>query len=218
MVVCLQVVLAVLCGSSRARAQGTVLFGNASSLGWVDPSFDRYVHWAPSAVLFDPRLVPGDVVSSNYAGIDLSSLKAALYYAASTVTDLDQFVAATGGPSDFKRSTSATAGSWFGHTDTLDTIPPGYTANVAVLVWDTNLSSDPLSAAARAGLWGSSGIFQYTAPVIYHPGDFLLSGLAAFDVGMPTPEPSPLALIGLAVIMCLCFRGVHWRRDAIKQR
>src|SRR5258708_1180792 len=153
--VCSQAAFTIFCAGSSALAQGTVIFGNASSIpGWVDPSLDRYVHWSPSASSFDPRLVPGDLVSSNYAGIDFSSLRAALYYAASTVTDLAQFVVASGGASGFKGSTSATAGSWYGHADTLDSVPYGVTANLAVLVWDSSISSDPLSAAARAGLWG----------------------------------------------------------------
>ena len=214
MVVYLQAALTILCTRSSANAQGSVNFGNASSLGcWMDPSLDRYVHWAPSAALFDPRLVPGELVTSNYAGINFSSLRAALYYAASTETDLGQFVAASGGPSGFKNSTSANAGSWFGHLDTLDTIPNGVTANLTVLVWDSNLSNDPLSTAARAGLWGSSSIFQYTPPTDALPGpwQFMMDGLTAFQVGFPAPETSSWSLFGLGLIVYLCFRRIRKR-------
>src|SRR5262249_5826508 len=133
-----------------------------------------------------------------------------LYYAPSTVTDLCLFVQASGGPSTFRSSTSATAGSWFSHTDTLDNIAPGVTANLFVVVWDSALSPDPLSAAAGGGLWAKSSIFQYTPPTspAPTPSELLMTGLSSFAIDgfdsppiCPSPEPSPLALIVLIILV-----------------
>jgi hypothetical protein len=192
-----------------AFGQGIVNFSNASSTpGWANPTFDRYVRWDAIAPAYNPSLIPGGLVSSNYAGLNLASLRAALYYAASTQNDVNLFTAAAGGPTTFKVSTSTTAGSWFGGNRTLDFIPPGSTANLIVIVWDSNLSNDPLSAAACGGLGGRSSVFQYTPPTNpqAQPSDFLMTGLTAFNVGLPcSPEPSTLGLaaIGAAALLIL---------------
>lgn len=204
-------ILAICCAQSLVRAQSTVDFGNASSSpGWIDPTLDRAVRWAPSAQLYNPILVPGDPVASNYAGLNLSSLRAVLYYAPSTVTDLSLFLAAEGGPSTFRESNSVTPGSWFGHTATLDGIPLGVTANVAVIVWDSSLSSDPLSLVAQSGLWGHSSIFQFTAPTGQFPLDVVLDGLTSFTVGWNVPEPMSLALGAFGAALLLVPRLRRW--------
>jgi hypothetical protein len=63
--------------------QGTVNFSNATSAyGSAVP--DHLVRWSDSAPGFNHLLVPGGLVSSNYAGLDLTGLRAQLYYGAST--------------------------------------------------------------------------------------------------------------------------------------
>ena len=187
-------------------AQGTVTFANASSAGWSNTTFDRYVHWGASAAAFNPALTAGGLVSSNQVA-GLSSLRAALYYAASTDNNLADFVAASGGPGTMKSSTSATVGSWFGHTDTLDTIPNGTTANMVVFVWDSSVNADPRAAGAAGGLYGASAIFQYTPPTaaITGPTDFLMYNLGPISVGL-VPEPTTFALVGLGAAALLIFR------------
>lgn len=189
-------------------AQGTVTFANASSAGWANPTFDRYVHWDSTATNFNAALAPGGLVSSNQVA-GLTSLRAALYYAASTDNTLADFVAASGGSGTMKNSTSATVGSWFGHTDTLDTIPNGTTANMVVFVWDSSVSANPLAAKAAGGLYGASAIFTYTPPTasLTSPTDFLMYNLGPINVGIsPVPEPATFALAGLGAAALLIFR------------
>lgn len=190
-----------------AFGQGVVNFSNASSTpGWANPTLDRYAHWSPTVAA---PLTPGGVVASNSGGLNLTSLRAALYYAASTDFDPNfvGYVQAAGGLATFKNSTSATAGSWFGGNRTLDTIGLGTTANLVVLVWDTSLTTDPLSAVARNGMFGASAIFQYTPPTNpqAQPSDFLMASLTGFSVGA-VPEPTTLALAGLGAAALIIAR------------
>jgi hypothetical protein len=201
-----------------AFGQGIVNFSNASSTpGWADPAFDRYAHWGPGAATFNSALTAGGLVSSNYAGVDLRSLRATLCYAPTSNNDpfLAGYVQASGGAATFKVSTSTTAGSWFGGNRTLDTIAPGTMANLVVVVWDINYSADPLSPAARMGLYGHSAVFQYTPPTDpqAQPSDFLMTGLTAFTVEGDIPEPSTfgLAAIGAAALLIL-----HRRRGSLE--
>jgi len=190
-----------------AFGQGQVNFNNASSIAGWTPVQDRHVYFTNNAALLLPGIQPGAAVSSNHAGLNLTSLRAALYFAPSTVNDVSLFTAAGGGPSTFKVSTSTTAGSWFGGTRTLDGIAPGVVANMVILVWDSSLTSDPLSAAARAGLYGQSAIFQYSPPTspTPAPAEFLPNNLSAFTIGI-IPEPSTFALAGLGAAALLILR------------
>jgi hypothetical protein len=192
-----------------AFAQGTVTFQNASSISGWNPIVDRNVKFGATAALYNPLLQAGANVSSNYAGVDLTFLRVALYYAPGAVTDVGLFSQAAGGAATFKASTSATAGSWFGGTRTLSTgvAPQGGLASLFVVVWDSRLGSDPLAGAAQAGLWGSSAIFQYTTPTSPTPAppDFLPNALTSFSIGI-IPEPSSFALAGLGAAALLIFR------------
>lgn len=194
-----------------AFGQGAVTFQNASSVAGWNPVADRNVKWAPTASVFSPLLVAGQNVASNYAGLNLSSLRAALYYAPGTVADENWAqvnLAAVGGSATFKQSTSATAGSWFGGTRTLNTIASqGGSASLMVIVWNSALSSDPFSEAARAGLWGRSAVFAYTTPSggTPAPAEYLMNNLTSFTVGI-VPEPSSMALAGLGAASLLIFR------------
>ena len=183
-----------------AFAQGTVTWQNASTISGWNPVADRNVKFGASASIFNPLLVAGANVASNYAGVNLTSLRAVLYYAPGTTTDLGLFSQAAGGSASFKASTSATAGSWFGGTRTLTTGVPaqGGVSSLFVVVWDSSLSTDPLSDASKLGLWGSSAIFAYTTPTSPTPApvDFLPNNLSSFTIGM-VPEPSTFALAGL---------------------
>jgi hypothetical protein len=178
--------LMLVVGTAGVNAQGLVYFGNASSIpGWTNPAYDRYVRW-----FIDPCGGGlGTLVTSNSC-FGVSSLRAALYYSASTDFNMCNFVAASGGVSSFKSSTSATAGSWFGHTLTLDTIPPGTTANVVVFVWPDTVI--PSSLGATQSYLGDSGIFQYTPPSMANPmtSDMLLTNLHGFYIGDNEPLPS----------------------------
>jgi hypothetical protein len=195
-----------------AFSQGTVTFQNATSQPYPTAA-DRNVKWAASAASFNPALIAGANVSSNYAGVNLTGLRAALYYAPGTVTDANWQqvnLAATGGAATFKNSTSATAGSWFGGARTLDTLASsGGAASLLVVVWNSTLSSDPFSAAAQGGLWGRSAVFSYTTPTsgTPAPAEFLPNNLASFTVGYTAvPEPTSMALAGLGAASLLIFR------------
>jgi hypothetical protein len=193
-----------------AFAQGTVTFQNATSQPFPTAA-DRNVKFGETASLFNPLLVAGANVSSNYAGVNLSSLRAALYYAPGTVLDAswEQVnLAAVGGAATFKQSTSTTAGSWFGGTRTLDSIATsGGVASLMVVVWDSSLSNDPLSAAARGGLWGRSAVFSYTTPTggTPAPSEYLPNNLQSFTIGV-VPEPSSMAIAGLGAAALVFFR------------
>jgi hypothetical protein len=193
-----------------AAAQGTVTFQNAHTLNGWDPVVDRNVRFGIGAS--SANIPQGANVSSNYAGLNLSSLRAALYYAPGNVSDANwQMVnlPATGGAATFKQSTSATAGSWFGGTRTLDGIPAqGGVASLMVVVWDSSLSADPLSAAAQATItWGRSAVFSYTTPTsdTPAPADYLMNNLRSFEIAT-VPEPTPWSLLGFGATLLILFR------------
>jgi hypothetical protein len=194
-----------------AFAQGTVTFQNANTLSGWNPVADRHVKFGETAAAFNPLLVAGANVSSNYAGVNLTSLRAALFYAPGTVADGDWLqvnLAAGGTAATFKNSTSSSAGSWFGGTRTLTTIAAqGGVASLMVVVWDSSLSADPLSVAARGGLWGRSSVFAYTTPASSTPApvDFLPNNLQSFTIGV-IPEPSSMAIAGLGAAALVFFR------------
>jgi hypothetical protein len=191
-------------------AQGTVNFANASSTPGLNAA-NRQVTFGPTASQFNAALAAGANVSSNYAGVNLVGLRAALLYAPSTVTDLTQFSLAsfTGGYPTLRVSTSAYAGTWFAKTATLDTIGAGVTANMVAVVWDTAFAASPLEAAAKNGLYGTSAIFQYTPPSgsTPAPAEFLPQNLGAFSIGSTVvPEPTSFALLGLGAAAMLILR------------
>jgi hypothetical protein len=185
-----------------AFAQGTVNFANASTTAGL--TGDHNVRFGPTV---SAPLVAGALVSSNYAGADLTGLRATLYYGVG-ISDLSQMAQAVGTTgATFKNSTSATAGSWFTKTATLETVPLGTTANLIVVVWDSKLSADPRSGAAMAGIWGASAPFAYTPPAgsTPAPAEFLMTGLQPFTIGI-VPEPTSFALAGLGAAALLIFR------------
>jgi hypothetical protein len=196
----LLILLASLSGS--ATAQGTVNFANASSTpGWPSPIADRHVKFNS---WWYPVPVTGLNVSSNAFGVDLSGLRATLFYGVGTSYLLEMTEATMSARPTFKSSTSTTAGSWFSKTATLDLVPPGVTANLIVVVWDIRLSLDPRSAAAMSGVWGMSSPFQYTPPssLTPAPSEFLMTGLQSFSIPW-IPEPSGFALfaVGLGTLL-----------------
>lgn len=198
-----------------AFAQGSVTFQNSTATAGWPATVDRNVKFAASAAAFNPLLVEGANVSSNYAGVNLSSLRAALYFAPGTVSDANfALVNTLATPvsglatATFKGSTSTTAGSWFGGTRTMAGIPlQSGAASLMVVVWDTNFGNDPFAPAAQGGLWGRSTVFSYTTPAggTPAPAEFLPLNLASFSIGI-VPEPSSMALAGLGAASLLLFR------------
>lgn len=202
---CLTCILAL-----NVYSQGAVTFQNASTIAGWDSVVDRNVRFGIGAVYFG--IPVGANVSSNYAGLNLSSLRAALYYAPGTISDANWQqvnLPATGSPATFKQSTSTTAGSWFGGTQTLDTIASqGGIATLMVVVWDLALSSNPFSAAAQSSLlWGRSAVFSYTTPAgpTPAPAEYLMNNLRSFEIAT-MPEPTTLALTGLGATMLFLTR------------
>lgn len=198
-----------------AFAQGSVTFQNSTATAGWPATVDRNVKFAASAAAFNPLLVEGANVSSNYAGVNLSSLRAALYFAPGTVADANWATVNTAAlpvsgaaPATFKGSTSATAGSWFGGTRTMAGIPlQAGAASLMVVVWDSSLTADPFAPEALAGLWGRSAVFAYSTPAggTPAPAEFLPLNLASFSIGI-VPEPSSMALAGLGAASLLLFR------------
>jgi hypothetical protein len=191
-------------------AQGTVNFANASTTPGLNAA-NRQVTFGPTASQFNAALAAGANVSSNYAGVNLAGLRAALLYAPTTVSDLAQFSLAsfTGGYPTLRTSASAVAGSWFAKTATLETIGAGVTANLVAVVWDTAFAASPLDAAAKNGLYGTSAIFQYTVPAgsTPAPAEFLMQNLSTFSIGATViPEPTSFALLGLGAAAMLILR------------
>lgn len=187
-------------------AQGTVNFANATS-AYTTATPSHLLTWGASAAEFNPLLTAGGLVSSNFAGVAMPGLRAQLYYGASTATDLASLAPVTTAPATFRGSTSAQAGSWLGGTRTLTGYNPGDTVKLAVVVWDSAVASDPIQVN-RGLLWASSGLFDYTAPLAGSLATaYLPANQPAFSIGfVPVPEPSSMALAGLAAAGLLIFR------------
>lgn len=200
-------------GALVAYGQGTINFNNATSTyGSATPS--HLITFAPSAANYNAALAAGANVSSNYASVDLTSLRALLYYGASTQNSIAGLTAATSAPATFRASTSANAGSWVGGgIVTMQGFDVGQTVNAAVLVWDSSKYASG-AAAYNAfvtgnwnGLFGTSGIFQYTVPAAGSlPTAYFMAGQSAFTLAAVVPEPSTFALAGLGAAAMLIFR------------
>jgi hypothetical protein len=218
-----------------AAAQGTVTFQNNSTFPGWSPATDRNVKFSETTALYNPLLTPGANVSSNYAGVNLSGLRAALFYAPGVVADADWYTltslaSASGSPfATFKNSTSTTAGSWFGGTRSMAGIPAqNGLVSLMVFVWDSAWAAEPLSRAALRGLHGRSAVFQYTTPAsaMPAPSDFLPQNLRSFTLdsvlewGLPpdawggVPEPTTTTLFGLGVAILTLRRWRHLHRRA----
>ena len=149
-----------LLGAAAAFGQGTINFANASSqIG--DTS--KLLHWADGTqpgVDLNPGLtgfpaasvglVAGELVTSNL----FPSLRAQLYYGASSATSLSQLTAITGPPAPFRSTTSANVGAWNGGPRTVDSWVHDTHQQLAVIVCDSN--------QARDGLEAMSGLAQGT--------------------------------------------------------
>lgn len=195
--------------AGSAFAQGTVTFANAtSSYGSATP--DHLVRWDDRAANFNAALTTGGLVSSNFAGVNLSGLRAQLFYGNSTIATAGALTAVTDAPAVFRASTSANAGAWLGGTRTLVGFQPGDTVRLNIIVWDTGSGvTDPLQALANnnnGGLIGSSGLFLYTIPAAGSPPTaYLPANQGPFGVGV-VPEPGTFALAGLGAAALLILR------------
>jgi len=191
--------------------QGAITFANAtSSYGTATP--DHLVRWDASAAQFNAGLVAGGLVASNSGGVNLTGLRAQLYYGSSTVTSLAGMIAVTDAPATWRASTSLNAGSWLGGGRTLVGFDPGQTVTLAILVWDSSVQADARLAAAGvgttyAGVFGSSGFFNYNIPTGNPAPSAFLPGNSPFTVGFtPVPEPTTMALAGLGAAALMIFR------------
>jgi PEP-CTERM motif-containing protein len=197
-----------------AYGQGTINFNNATSTyGSATPS--HLITFGPTASLYAAGLANGGLVSSNYASVNLGNLRALLYYGASTQNSIAGLTAATGAASTFRGSTSAQAGAWIAPNAgalTLVGFDVGATINAAVLVWDSSAYASGAAAYAAFatgnwnGLFGHSGIFQYTVPPVGSPPSaYFMANQGAFTLAA-VPEPSTFALAGLGAAALMIFR------------
>jgi hypothetical protein len=213
-------------------AQGTVTFQNAATINGWDPVVDRNVRFSAISAVYSPLLTDGANVSSNYAGLNLSSLRAALFYAPGVVADSNWYtltrlaMPVSGSPfATFKNSTSTTAGSWFGETRSMAGIPAqNGLVSLMVFVWDISLTAEPVSRAALTGLSGRSAVFQYSTPASATPApaEFLPHNLMSFsltselayrlppDAWGGVPEPTTTTLFGLGVAILTLRRRRQW--------
>jgi len=203
--------LALLATTISTLGQGTVYWGNASSLDWGPFAADRNVKFGSTFSVINPNLVVANV-SSNAFGYDFSSLRAQLFYSVTLGTDIGTFTPVPetlGGISNFKQSTSTTAGSWFNKTGTLTGWDGQYGSSVylAVVVWDVQRSTDALSTSARSGPWGMSSIFGFQQTASPFPWFDQVLNLQSFDINIP--EPSVFALLGLGGLTLTFARRRH---------
>jgi hypothetical protein len=198
--------------ASSLPGQGTINFNNATSTyGSATPS--HLITFNFLAEGYNAALANGALVSSNYAGVNLSNLRVLLYYGATTQNSIAGLTAATSTPATFRDSTSANAGSWIGGgIVTLQGFDVGATVNAAVLVWDASQYANGLAAynafatGSSKGLYGDSGIFQYTVPPVGSlPSAYFMANQQPFSIPR-FPEPSTFALAGLGVASLLIFR------------
>ena len=189
----LELIVILLALAPGAWAQGTVNFANATSAyGTTVP--DHLLRWGLAELA-------GTLVASNSGGMNFTSLRAQLFYGASTINTPGSLVSVTDAPASFRASTSANAGAWLGGTRTLFGFQPGDTVMLNVIVWDSSQTSDPLQGMFF-GLFGTSGLFPYTIPAAGSPPTaYLPANQLPFLVGMP--EPGTMALTALGVVVWL---------------
>jgi len=191
--------LALTVVTASVFAQGTVNFSNGSSV-WGST---RNVTF-----LDTPGVANGTALSTNAGGLNLYGLRAQLFYGAAAVEN--SLVAVTTAPASLRSSTSASSGTWFGGTRTLDGFSaPGTIVQLQVRIWDTTLAADWNAALlpGYTGLIGKSAIFAYTIPTspTPAPADFNMVNFQAFTVS-PVPEPTSFALAGMGLASLLIFR------------
>lgn len=208
-----------------AFAQGTVNFSNASTAftgdasklnRWAEtnqPGVVLAANWSAQAFSTLPIApgLPGGLVSSNA----YPSLKAQLYWGASTATAFSQLTAVTGPAAFFRSTTSANSGAWNGGNRTVDQWQASEHHELGVIVWDSSKASDGLVAlnglanGTYSGLFGQSTLFDYSVPTTLDPPSAaLLANLGAFNIAYyaNVPEPGTLALAGLGAAALLVFR------------
>ena len=201
----LLLVCALLSATVRLLAQGTVNFSNATSAYGTNTP-DHLVRFGPFA---GPTLT-GLLVSSNAANVDLSGLRAQLFYGPSTINVPQSLTAVTDAPATFRASSSANAGAWLGGFRTLLGFNPGETVHLNIIVWDVRVSADPFQAN-QLGYAGFSGIFNYTIPPAgSQPTAYLPSGQLPF-LYPGVPEPGSVALLSFGALALLA-----WRRTEAK--
>ena len=177
--------------------QGTVFFGNASSVLTSPP--DRLIRFDSTAGAFNPFGTNYAPAVSNLA----PGLRAQLYYGLSTATS-ESLAPVTTAPVTFRGSTSANAGAWFTTTTTLYGLPlpqdylDPLIFNFEVRIWDVSLASSYEAALADpsySGLIGHSPLA--TQYYYYFPQDSGLTALQGFNIGT-IPEPSVFALLAVS--------------------
>jgi len=191
------VLLGVVASISTAVAQGTVNFNNSVAFG---DNVDRLVYLDPAHTTA--------LVGVNWAAILVFGATAdALNTFATKTTDTTY----GGSLAKFRDpSLGVGQGTWVGGTRVLPGVAagttqgPGGTTMLQVRVWDLSLFATYDLAVAGHGYTGHSDAFSYTVPAAGSlPSASFMTGLNAFDVGVPEPSTIVLGALGLASLLFL---------------
>jgi len=175
--------LLAVAGTASLFAQGTVTFGNTTSI--FATAADRFVYFNATGI--SANLVKG------------TQYRAQLYFGQ---TAGGTFTAVDATPQAFRATTTTLAGTWL-QTDKIVPGVQGTTVFLKVVAWDSTFGAT--FETVTGGLRGSSDPFAWKLPVSGQdpPSAQIMEGLRSFAI---VPEPGTFALGGLGLLGLAIFR------------